>query len=66
MAQIYAENLDFTCHLVSATYVITWSNIKKEEKLASSLIKHPNYVTEDNICQLIRQLVEEARKTKVV
>ena len=53
MAQIYADNLGLACQLVLATYVITWSNIKKEERLTSSLIKHPNYATEDNIHQLI-------------
>lgn len=66
MAQMYADNLGLACQLVSVTYVIIWSNIKKKERLASSLIKHPNYTTEDNIRQLIRQLVEEAKKTKVV
>lgn len=34
MAQIYADNLGLVCQLVSAIYVITWGNIKKEEKLA--------------------------------
>lgn len=54
------------CQLVSATYIITWSNIKIEEKLTSSLIKHSKYITEANITRLIRQLVEEAQKTKLV
>lgn len=66
MIQIYTKNLGYISNFVSTTYLITWTYIKMKDKLVLSLIKYLNYVTKDNICQLIFQLIEKAKKTKVI
>lgn len=65
MTQIYTKNLGYISNFILTTYLITQTYIKKKNKLALSLIKHLNYITEDNICQLICQLIEKAKKIKV-
>lgn len=38
ISQKYANHLSLAYQLILATYIIIWSNIKKEEKLISSLV----------------------------
>lgn len=66
IAEKYANQQSYACHLVSTIYIVTWSGIKKEERLVSSLLKHSTYLTEVYIKQLVRQLVDDARKIRLV
>lgn len=54
IAQKHADYLSLIYQLVSITYIITWSNIKKEKKLISSLFKYSTYIIEANITYLIK------------
>lgn len=66
MAQKHTDYLALVCQSVSITYIITQSNIKKEEKLILSLVKHSIYTIKVNIAHSIRQLVRKVKKTKLV
>lgn len=62
----YADYLGLTCQFISETYIIIWSKIKKEEKLILSLVKYNTYTTEVKFTYLIRELVGEVRKLKLI